>query len=266
MRRLFFFLSVAALSACYVPKTAVNKQIEPALLVNGKLWSSFFIQSSAEYDALCYQAYNFAKFSLDEVLKAPSGKPLAVVTDIDETVLDNSPYAVHRALEGKDFDARSWYEWTSKAEALPLPGSLDFFNYAASKGVTVFYLTNRDEAERKATLENLKKYKYPFSDDSHLILKQSVSSKESRRQTIAENFNIVLLIGDNLSDFSTLWDKKTKNERSKNVELTQSEFGKKYIVLPNPNYGGWEDAIYGNMHNLTTAQKDSAIKANLKGY
>jgi predicted secreted acid phosphatase len=238
MRRLFFFLSVAALSACYVPKTAVNKQIEPALLVNGKLWSSFFIQSSAEYDALCYQAYNFAKFSLDEVLKAPSGKPLAVVTDIDETVLDNSPYAVHRALEGKDFDARSWYEWTSKAEALPLPGSL----------------------------ENLKKYKYPFSDDSHLILKQSVSSKESRRQTIAENFNIVLLIGDNLSDFSTLWDKKTKNERSKNVELTQSEFGKKYIVLPNPNYGGWEDAIYGNMHNLTTAQKDSAIKANLKGY
>ncbi|HUN02640.1 MAG TPA: HAD family acid phosphatase, partial [Niabella sp.] len=164
------------------------------------------------------------------------------------------------------FDAPSWYQWTSKAEALPLPGSLDFFNYAASKGVTVFYLTNRDEVERKVTLENLKKYKYPYSDDSHLILKQSVSSKETRRQAIAENFNIVMLIGDNLSDFSTLWDKKPKNERSKNVELTQSEFGKKYIILPNPNYGGWEDAIYGNMRNLSTAQKDSAIKANLKEY
>jgi 5'-nucleotidase (lipoprotein e(P4) family) len=266
MRRLFFFLSVAALSACYVPKPVVNNQPESALLANGKLWSSLFIQSSAEYDALCYQAYNFAKISLNEALKTPSAKPLAIVTDIDETVLDNSPYAVHRALEGKDFDAPSWYQWTSKAEALPLPGSLDFFNYAASKGVTVFYLTNRDEVERKATLENLKKYKYPYSDDSHLILKQSVSSKETRRQAIAENFNIVMLIGDNLSDFSTLWDKKPKNERSKNVELTQSEFGKKYIILPNPNYGGWEDAIYGNMRNLSTAQKDSAIKANLKGY
>ncbi|HUN02641.1 MAG TPA: HAD family acid phosphatase, partial [Niabella sp.] len=102
MRRLFFFLSVAALSACYVPKPVVNNQPESALLANGKLWSSLFIQSSAEYDALCYQAYNFAKISLNEALKTPSAKPLAVVTDIDETVLDNSPYAVHRALEGKD--------------------------------------------------------------------------------------------------------------------------------------------------------------------
>jgi predicted secreted acid phosphatase len=37
-------------------------------------------------------------------------------------------------------------------------------------------------------------------------------------------------------------------------------------VLPNANYGGWEEAVYGNTYNLTPAQKDSAIKSNLKSY
>ena len=104
-------------------------------------------------------------------LKTPSAKPLAVVTDIDETVLDNSPYAVHRALEGKDFDAPSWYQWTSKAEAFTLLVVWISLIMLLPKG-NCFYLTNRDErVERKVTLENLKKYKYPYSDDSHLILK-----------------------------------------------------------------------------------------------
>ncbi|MFV0604510.1 MAG: 5'-nucleotidase, lipoprotein e(P4) family [Niabella sp.] len=237
------------------------------LVVSGKFWASAFHQKAAEYTALCHQAYNIAKIKLDGALGAnTTGKPLAIITDIDETVLNNSPYTVHRSLNDSTYDKSSWYNWTAKEAATPIPGSVEFFNYAASKGVQVFYITNRDEVERTATLRNLKKFNYPFTDDTHLIVRQTTSSKESRRKPIAEQYEIVLLLGDNLADFSSLWDKKSIVEREKNVNDNAAMFGNKFIMLPNTDYGGWEDAMYGNQYNLTPAQKDSAVKAGLKWY
>lgn len=266
MRNYFWAVCLLIFASCSTGQKPAKTLAASQLVTDGKLWSSLFHQKAAEYNALCYQAYNIAKQRVDEAVAIGSNKPLAVITDIDETVLDNSPYAVHSALQGKDYESATWYQWTEKESATPLPGSLDFFNYAASKNVTVFYITNRDEKERKSTLNNLKKYNYPFADNEHLFLRQTSSSKEGRRQSVADNYNIVLLIGDNLSDFSTLWDKKSTTERNNNVDNAAALFGKKFIMLPNINYGGWEDAVYGNQYNLTPAQKDSAIKANLRGY
>lgn len=265
MKKLYLLSFVFLFGACY-QKTVPLATPARSLVADGKLWSAAFMQTAAEYNALCHQAYNIARLRINEALSAHPDQKLAIVTDIDETFLDNSYYAVQRALQNKDYDTRSWYEWTAKGSATPLPGSLDFFNDAASKGVTVFYVTNRDEAERPGTLNNLKKYGYPYADNEHLILRTTTSSKETRRENIAKHYNIVMLLGDNLSDFSALWDKKTVTERANNVETMREEFGKKFIVLPNPNYGGWEDAIYGNSHSLTPAQKDSAIKSVLKPF
>ena len=266
MRNYFWAFFIIILASCKAPQQTSPKNAASDLVTDGKLWSSLFHQKAAEYNALCYQAYNIAKQRVDEAVSAKGNKSLAVITDIDETVLNNSPYAVYRAFQGKDYDQDSWYAWTEKASAPPLPGSLDFFNYAAQKGVTIFYVTNRDEKERVSTLSNLKKYNFPFADNQNLFLRQNTSSKETRRQHIAENYEIILLIGDNLSDFAVLWDKKSTPERNKDVDDNAALFGKKFIMLPNINYGGWEDAIYGNKYNLTPAQKDSAIKANLTGY
>lgn len=265
MHRTFIACIVIILISCTPAK---NTTILPVnnLVADGKLWSSLYQQKAAEYTAICYQAYNVARLRVDEALQSSTSKPLAIITDIDETVVDNSPYAVHQALQGKDYDKNDWYAWTSKAVAKPLAGSLDFFTYAASKNVTVFYITNRDEQERMATLTNLQKFNFPFADNAHLFLKQDMSSKESRRQTVAANYNIILLLGDNLADFSTLWDKKSTDERESNVTATSAMFGKKFIIFPNANYGGWEDAIYGNKYTLTPGQKDSAINANLMRY
>ena len=80
------------------------------------------------------------------------------------------------------------------------------------------------------------------------------------------NYQVVLLLGDNLADFSSLFDKKTEAERANNVNQVANEFGKRFIVLPNANYGGWEDAIYENKRTWTLAQKDSIIKAKVIGY
>jgi 5'-nucleotidase (lipoprotein e(P4) family) len=252
--------------ACAGSKQVSLKSSKRSLVAHGKLWSSLFQQKAAEYKALCLQANNIAQFRLDEALKQPSAKPMAIITDIDETFLDNSPYAVDRALQGLNYDTASWFEWTAKGIADTLTGAISFFNYAASKNVEIFYITNRKEKEGQGTLQNLQRYHFPFADEKHLILRQSSSSKEQRKQKVAATYDIVLLLGDNLADFSSLFDnKKTTSERAANVQQLADEFGKKFIILPNANYGGWEEAIYGNTF-LKIPQKDSAIKSNLKGY
>lgn len=87
-----------------------------------------------------------------------------------------------------------------------------------------------------------------------------------RRQTIAATHSIVMLLGDNLGDFSSLFDKKTSYQRNQNVNAVADEFGKRFIALPNPVYGDWEASLYNYNYSLSAAQKDSVIKASLHSY
>ncbi|MGH2566955.1 MAG: 5'-nucleotidase, lipoprotein e(P4) family, partial [Bacteroidota bacterium] len=148
------------------------------------------------------------------------------------------------------------------AEAIP--GSVEFLQYAASRGVDVFYVTNRKPFNKNGTLENLKRKGFPQADESHLFLRTDESSKEQRRQKIAETHQIVLLIGDNLADFSSVFDRKSVQERNSEVEQLKVEFGKKFIVLPNPIYGDWEDAIYTYQSGVPDSLKNVKRKAALK--
>ena len=259
------------ISACSTPKpvttTSNDSSQENGIVTNGKLFTALFQQQAAEYKALCFQAYNMARLKVaQETQAAASGKKLAIVTDIDETVLDNSPVAVKEGLRGQDFNQNSWYDWTSKSNADTVPGAPSFLKYAASKGIVIFYITNRDEKERAVTLVNLQKYNLPNADNEHLFLRQNTSSKETRRQAVLAQHEIIMLIGDNLSDFSSLFDKKTIQERNDNVTQLAGEFGNRFIVLPNPNYGDWENSVYKYNYNLTEQQKDSVIKTVLKSF
>lgn len=260
-------LSVAFFTAC---KTTDIIQVEKSpyynIEVNGKLYSAVFQQTAAEYHALCIQAFNVARWRLDEILKEDYDKPLAIVTDIDETFLDNSPYTVKMARKGKVFDEESWNDWTRLGDALPLSGSHEFFDYAASKGVEIFYITNRNQNNKKGTLKNLQKYNYPYADDSHLIVRDKESSKESRRQKLSTTHEIVLLIGDNLSDFSDAFDHKNLKERLENVKNNSTLFGSKFIVLPNTGYGDWESALFDYKRDWSTRQKDSIYNSKLKTF
>jgi 5'-nucleotidase (lipoprotein e(P4) family) len=259
------FLLLVFFTACSTTKQTATALPGSSVTVSGKLFGSVFQQKAAEYKALCFQAYNIARLRLDQHEQSTGGKPKAIITDIDETVLDNSPYAVHQALQGKDYETDSWNEWTSHGMADTVPGAPAFLKYAASKGVYVFYINNRDERERAGTLQNLLKYNLPNADNEHLILRQTVSSKEERRQKVMADYEPILLIGDNLSDFDALFDKKTATVRDENTNRAAAEFGNRFIVLPNPVYGDWESALY-NYNRYTTAQKDSLIKASAKSY
>jgi len=236
-----------------------------AITNDGKTWASLYQQRAAEYKALCFQAYNMAKLRLDMAVAKHGKKPLAVVTDIDETLLDNSPYDALRSVQNLEFDSNTWKQWTAKGIADTVPGAAAFFKYAAKKGVTIFYITNRDEDERAGTLKNLQLYHLPNADNAHLLLKQDISSKEKRRQQVLKTYNIILLCGDNLADFDALYDDHpTEESRMAVTEKLVKEFGSRYIVIPNPSYGDFESAIFSYSHTLTNAQKDSVIKAKLK--
>jgi len=254
-------VSVLLFSAC----SSVRKVNNVNLVNNGKAWALLWQQQAAEYNALCFQAYNIARQRVDEAVKQPAAKPYAIITDIDETLLDNSPYDAQRAINNLDFTSQTWKGWTAKGIADTVPGAPSFFKYAASKGVEIFYITNRDEDERSGTLKNLLRYGMPDADNEHLLLKGVTSSKESRRKLVLENHTVILLCGDNLADFDVLYDNKPSlQNRDEITRKLMKEFGSRYIVLPNASYGDFEGAWFKFNYKLTPVQKDSIIKASLK--
>lgn len=236
------------------------------IALNGKVYASLWQQNAGEFRALCYQAYSIAQNNIDKMTTPISDKPYAIITDVDETFLDNSPYAVTQALKGNEFDYATWLEWTSKGEAIAYPGSLDFFTYAASKNVTIFYVTNRNEKDKAGTLKNLQQLHFPFADDQHLLVLTTTSNKEERRKEILKKYNVIMYLGDNLTDFSDVFYKKSQTDRNHNVDSLSREFGTKFIVLPNSGYGDWESALPGYNYKLSPTQKDSVILLNLKKY
>jgi len=261
-----YIIAYIVVLSCNTPKQLINTTGSSSNITqNGKLYTAIFQQYAAEYRALCFQAYNIAREKLDADLQKTSLHAPAIITDIDETVLDNSPYAVHQALASKDYDQNAWFNWTKLASADTVPGAPAFLKYAASRNVEVFYISNRDKSERAVTIQNLQKYGLPNADTSHVILKEDSFSKEKRRNSVLNGHDVLLLLGDNLSDFSALFDRKSLDERYKNANSTVNEFGNHFIVLPNPGYGDWESAFFSHQL-LTTSQKDSVIRKMLKSF
>ena len=229
-------------------------------------------QSSAEYRALAFQAFNLAQLRLDQDLarhRSRRGRSMrpAIVVDSDETVLDNTRFQAELILRGAAYTPQSWTAWCERAEAGAVPGAVEFLNYAFRHGVRVFYITNRRQTEKAGTVANLKKLGFPdVSDETVMIREQgTTASKESRRQSVRGSYRIVLLIGDNLNDFNDDFSGKSIADRKAQVDRERVQFGSQYIVLPNPMYGDWESAVVGNASNLSEAERRERRRAALQG-
>ena len=201
--------------------------------------SIYWQKSSAEYYALCIQAYNTAKYRVDKALISSSEKPLAIVADIDETVLNNLPYNEMLIETGESFTQKTWSVWVNKKEATAIPGALDFFNYAEDQGVEIIYLSNRRVENYEPTKANLISAGFPFDDQTIMLLRDKDGNKESRRKQLS-SYNILMLLGDNLSDFNERFYKESNESRIQGVNSLQKMFGDQYILFPNLIYGTWE--------------------------
>ena len=227
--------------------------------------SVLWYQKAAETKALYLQGYNVATDRLKEILKTPSDKPYSIVLDLDETVLDNSPYQVQNVKDGTAFNPKDWDVWVKKAAAKAVPGAKDFLQFADQNGVQIYYISDRTTSQVDDTIKNLEKEGIPVQGRDHLMfLEEGVKSKEGRRQTVQEKTNLVLLFGDNLVDFAD-FSKTSEADRDKKLDELQKEFGEKFIIFPNPMYGSWETAVYGGNKLDAKGQVNERQKA-LQGF
>ncbi|MBA8761192.1 5'-nucleotidase, lipoprotein e(P4) family [Staphylococcus coagulans] len=234
-------------------------------LAQQNMMSVSWYQNSAEAKALYAQGYNTAKETLSKKIKNhKGGKKLAIVLDIDETVLDNSPYQAASVLNGKTFP-EGWHEWVKSAQAKPVYGAKDFLKYADKHDVEIFYVSDRShEKDLDATIKNLKKEKLPQADKKHVLLKkEGEKGKTERRDKVRTDYNLVMLFGDNLLDFDEP-KQPTAKSREELVRQHEDDFGSKYIIFPNPMYGSWEATLYNNDYSISAKQKLEKRKQSLK--
>ena len=237
-------------------------------LLNSVLW----IQTAAERRALSTQIYRQAKPMLDAALEDPdwtasleqgeggSELPPAIILDVDETVLDNSDFQAQLIIDNIKFGRPHWQEWCRKEKAPPIPGALEFTKYAAQRGVTVMYLTNRRHEVEEATRNNLEKFGFPLKVDEDTLYTRGekeewdISDKSSRRADIATRYRVLLLFGDDLNDFVS-GTRRSLAERDAVVAEYDEYWGSKWFVLPNPEYGSWEGALSGFNYDLSPAEQ-----------
>lgn len=223
--------------------------------VNAVLWT----QSAAEYEAAAIQTYRAAERQLLTALKDPNWTaaveqtvsdfpklPPAVILDLDETVIDNSPMQARLIKEQKTFNDVEWSRWVKESRAGLVPGAMNFLKVAHGAGVAIFYVTNRQcdpTSSTDPTVVNLKQLGVPFAS-TRLFCRADISDKSARRAKIAAVHRVLLIVGDDLNDFySVPQAQMTIEGRRSAVQAHERWWGDRWFMLPNPMYGNWERAL-----------------------
>ena len=236
------------------------------------LLAVLFKRTSAEYKANTFQIYTSAKNNIDKALADKSwtalknqlkdyqNLPPAIILDIDETVLDNSEHQVRSIKNGTNYPI-GWKEWVSEESAGALPGVKEFLSYANTKGIKIFYVTNRTHDLEEYTRNNIKSLGLPFDNDMDVLLMKNEkgwgSDKTSRRDLIRKDFRVIQIFGDQLDDFIPLTESaKSMNERKTLIDKYADMWGEKWYMLINPMYGEWEEALYEHCWSCYPEEND----------
>lgn len=242
-----FLILTLVLLSCSAPRTVVVPAGGDAVqaLSQQNVNATLYQNASAEVAWLYEQGYAFARIKLDANLAEPDSLPPAVIVDVDETVLDNSPYELENILAGRNYSPDTWKAWTARAEAKALPGALEFLRYAVSRGCSVYYITNRDADEKGATIANLAALGFPLADSAHVWTMEGTSDKTARRSAVQQRHRVVLLVGDQLTDYSQVLKDRSNQLGLPTLNALSGELSKHFILLPNATYGYWRDGITG---------------------
>jgi 5'-nucleotidase (lipoprotein e(P4) family) len=267
---------------CASPRPAVVAQApEPPAsdLLNAVLW----MQRSVEYRASALTAFALARIRLDQALadkdwtaapKEQTGAyqslPPAIILDVDESILDNSGYQAWMTLKGTTFDSKTWNAYVNTVTSQAIPGAVEFARYADSKGVKVFYVSNRTADEEPATRKNLEKFGFPMGGtvDTMLMTRKQPdwgSAKGTRRAFIARSYRILINVGDNFGDFVDDY-RGGEAERLKVMEDNKAHWGREWIMIANPSYGSFESAPYRHDFKLSDAEKRTLKRSVLDAW
>lgn len=221
----------------------------------GLLW----MRTSAEYRALAYQGYNVAMNAVKMAVADPSHqrKPLAIVLDADETVVDNTKLMGESIVNGNGrFDAPWWRQAVHQGKSQAMPGAVEFLNEVYKQGVEIFYVSNRyAPVNLDVTIQNFKELGFPSVDKDHVLLFEKDSDKQPRFDMIAKKYYAVVYMGDNAGDFPIGTKGKTLAERNSIIDAHKEDFGTTFVVFPNPAYGSWVSALAKGYQNLSPEEQ-----------
>ena len=221
----------------------------------GLLW----MRTSAEYRALAYQGYNVAMNAVKMAVTDPSHqrKPLAIVLDADETVVDNTKLMGESIANGNGrFDAPWWRQAVHQGKSQAMPGAVEFLNEVHKQGVEIFYVSNRyAPVNLDVTIQNFKELGFPSVDKDHVLLFERDSDKQPRFDMIAKKYYVIVYMGDNAGDFPIGTKGKTLAERNAIIDAHKEDFGTTFVVFPNPAYGSWVSALAKGYQNLSPEEQ-----------
>ena len=263
MRNLMFASLCLALAGCQHTPPA-NDQLDAVL------WT----QTSIEHEMIYRQLFANATRQLDVALADPSwdalpfpprnlqGLPPAVVVDIDETLLDNVPLNARDIINNQVYSYERWNTWVDQAKAEALPGSVAFLQAAEQKGIKVYYLTNREHSQVAATVKNLRLRGFPVESGEQVLAASTPTGhcesagygKNCRRQWVASHARVLLMAGDSMGDFVQA-EHNTLQAQRQAVAPYAGWLGQRWFLLPNPTYGNWYSAPYGDDEKLPFARK-----------
>jgi 5'-nucleotidase (lipoprotein e(P4) family) len=246
-----------------------------------------FLYASGEGAALSVQAYRglidmmiarssdravglkvwSAVLTPDATLAAPKfedcgAKPLAVVLDVDETSLLNLGYEADESQRTGAYDQARWDRWeqTGANAVAATPGILEAAKIAKSSGVTMVYNSNRlasNAAQTEAALTGAGLG--PVTHLKNLWLQGDEgtgSAKDARRHAIALKYCVIAMVGDQLGDFSDLFNRPGMTPQMRRAaidgEALRTIWGHGWFILPNPVYGS---ALKGGLDDAFPADK-----------
>ena len=258
--------------AATTPAPAVVTHVAADDNLNAVAWT----QTAIEHDLIYLQTYRDAETrlltalhdkqwdALDKVDRTTPIKGLkpAVVLDIDETALDNSPYQARVVKSGGEFNEADWAAWCKEEQARAMPGAVEFTRFAAKHGIAVFYLSNRAKDLDQATVANLRKAGFPVSGPEAFLglgtvvdgCEQAGTEKGCRRQLIARQYRVLMQFGDQIGDFVDVLDNSDAGRRKVMADYLPW-IGTRWFVLPNPTYGSWEPALFNNDWSASREQR-----------
>lgn len=266
---------LSGLAGLALSSPAGAQQVMARENLNATLW----FQTAVERQAATLAVYRAATARLGAARRATretasleqaalggfSRKPPAIVLDVDETVLDNSPYEAWQIRDGRRYEESTWAAWVASAQAAAIPGAPEFIARARANGFRVVFITNRRcpadgpfgpdgfhaACPQKAqTIANLSRVLGHAVAPADVMLRGEraewgASDKTPRREAVARTHRIAMLVGDDLNDFVP---------RARYVEQAHAvRWGTTWVPIPNPTYGSWGDA-------LSLTQRYAALK------
>jgi len=262
--------------AAVVPNATSPAAVAPTAPADDNLNAVAWSQTAIEHDLIYLQTYRDAEarllpalhdatwdaLSKSDRVVASRNLPPAVVLDIDETVLDNSPYQARVIKSGGEFNEADWAAWCREQKARALSGAVAFTRFAASHGIAVIYISNRAKDLDEVTLLNLRKAGFPVSGPQAFLglgtlvqgCEQAGSEKGCRRQLVSRHYRVLMQFGDQLGDFLDI-PANTVEARRDAVNPYLAWIGTRWFVLPNPTYGSWEPALFNNDYSSPREQR-----------